>query len=486
MKISKTIKRLRTEKGITQEQLAEMLFISRQSVSSWENDRTQPDLEMLGKLSEVFGVCIEELLYGKKRNVTLETQKPDHNTTLIIVFSILGALLAGTGLVLIFVTFWQKMPVLIKAVLSLLPLMAGQAAGVFVLIKKRAKIPWCEGAGVLWCAGIGATLAMIYNVFEMSFFWENLLIAEALLIIPVVLLLKCTAPIIVYYTTAISWFFATADKNSKSTVFIFLGVIVLLLSSGCIFTNYMIKTDKKSIRSLCAHWISILAVTAFLICFAFNLSGDLILAVSTAGAAGLCLLLLSLKDADITMPYRIPGLFLTALALFGTGASFYGSLKSVWENIIFVAFLSASVLITLGFVLITKTKIKDNFLLIYIVIGITAVLAFSVLSFFIPPRTKSNAYEIFITVMKIVTIAGNILLMISGGKEKKLLPINTGFISVAALTILFVYQSGLSMLVNGILLLIAGAVLLAINYKLSAKPKPIPVTENMEEVQGDE
>ena len=89
MKISKTLKRLRSEKGITQEQLAEKLFISRQSVSSWENDRTQPDLEMLGRLSEIFEVSVEELVYGQKRNVTLETEKPDHNNTLIIVFSIL-------------------------------------------------------------------------------------------------------------------------------------------------------------------------------------------------------------------------------------------------------------------------------------------------------------------------------------------------------------------------------------------------------------
>ena len=60
-KISKNIKRLRNAQGISQEALAEKLFISRQAVSSWENDRTQPDIEMIGKLAEVFNVSIEEL-----------------------------------------------------------------------------------------------------------------------------------------------------------------------------------------------------------------------------------------------------------------------------------------------------------------------------------------------------------------------------------------------------------------------------------------
>lgn len=67
-KISKNIKRLRNEKGFTQDLLAEKLHITRQAVSSWENDRTQPDIDMLEKLSEVFGISIEELIYGKEKH----------------------------------------------------------------------------------------------------------------------------------------------------------------------------------------------------------------------------------------------------------------------------------------------------------------------------------------------------------------------------------------------------------------------------------
>ena len=43
--ISKNIKRLRQQAGLTQEQMAEKLFVTRQTVSLWENSKTQPDIQ---------------------------------------------------------------------------------------------------------------------------------------------------------------------------------------------------------------------------------------------------------------------------------------------------------------------------------------------------------------------------------------------------------------------------------------------------------
>lgn len=48
--ISKNIKRLRKENNLTQETLAEKLFVTRQTVSYWETGRNQPTLDMLGRL----------------------------------------------------------------------------------------------------------------------------------------------------------------------------------------------------------------------------------------------------------------------------------------------------------------------------------------------------------------------------------------------------------------------------------------------------
>ena len=78
-KISKNIKKLRSERGFTQDKLAEELHVTRQAISSWETGRTQPDSQMLINLSEIFSVPIEMLIYGEKRNTTVEEGEKTYN-----------------------------------------------------------------------------------------------------------------------------------------------------------------------------------------------------------------------------------------------------------------------------------------------------------------------------------------------------------------------------------------------------------------------
>ncbi|MCL2546916.1 MAG: helix-turn-helix domain-containing protein [Oscillospiraceae bacterium] len=67
LNIGENIKTLRTEKGVTQEQLAEYLSITYQSVSKWENNITTPDLYLIPMIAEFFGVSVNRL-FRVKRN----------------------------------------------------------------------------------------------------------------------------------------------------------------------------------------------------------------------------------------------------------------------------------------------------------------------------------------------------------------------------------------------------------------------------------
>lgn len=62
--IEKNIRTLRKQQGLKQEELAEKLFVTRQTVSNYENGRTMPDLDMLVKLAEVFATDVNTLIYG--------------------------------------------------------------------------------------------------------------------------------------------------------------------------------------------------------------------------------------------------------------------------------------------------------------------------------------------------------------------------------------------------------------------------------------
>lgn len=62
--IGKNIRSLREKKGMTQEALAEALFVTRQTVSNYETGRSRPDLDMLVKIAEVLEADVNQVLYG--------------------------------------------------------------------------------------------------------------------------------------------------------------------------------------------------------------------------------------------------------------------------------------------------------------------------------------------------------------------------------------------------------------------------------------
>lgn len=61
---------LRRKKELKQDALAEMLGVSPQAVSKWENDQSCPDISLLPKLSQILGVTVDELLTGKTEEVS--------------------------------------------------------------------------------------------------------------------------------------------------------------------------------------------------------------------------------------------------------------------------------------------------------------------------------------------------------------------------------------------------------------------------------
>ena len=59
---ARNLKQARLNAKLTQEQLAEKLHVTRQSVSGWELGRTEPDFETAGRLAEIFGTNVSSLL----------------------------------------------------------------------------------------------------------------------------------------------------------------------------------------------------------------------------------------------------------------------------------------------------------------------------------------------------------------------------------------------------------------------------------------
>ncbi len=62
MELNEKLRSLRNQKGLTQEELANALYVSRTAISKWESGRGYPSIDSLKTISEFFGITLDELL----------------------------------------------------------------------------------------------------------------------------------------------------------------------------------------------------------------------------------------------------------------------------------------------------------------------------------------------------------------------------------------------------------------------------------------
>lgn len=70
MEVGRRIREQRKREGMSQDDLAARVYVSRQTISSWENDKTYPDVQSLLLLSEIFDVTVDSLVKGDVETMT--------------------------------------------------------------------------------------------------------------------------------------------------------------------------------------------------------------------------------------------------------------------------------------------------------------------------------------------------------------------------------------------------------------------------------
>ena len=78
MEFHEKLKELRKNRGLTQEELSEALFVSRTAISKWESGRGYPGIDSLKEIAKYFSVTIDELLSGEKL-ITIAEDENRHN-----------------------------------------------------------------------------------------------------------------------------------------------------------------------------------------------------------------------------------------------------------------------------------------------------------------------------------------------------------------------------------------------------------------------
>ena len=79
MEFNEKLQELRKRKGLTQEELAEFLYVSRTAISRWESGRGYPSIDSLKEISRFFSVTIDELICSDEMITVAENDKRELN-----------------------------------------------------------------------------------------------------------------------------------------------------------------------------------------------------------------------------------------------------------------------------------------------------------------------------------------------------------------------------------------------------------------------
>ena len=453
-KVSKNIKKLRTQHGLTQEDVAKKLFVTRQTVSSWESGRTQPDIETLMKLSELFSVSAEELIYGKSKLISEEEKNNASRQKLIIIFSVLGSVLTAVGLVLIFVNYWDKFPIILNSLFAFMPMLAGQGEAIYTLI--------------LWCAGIVATIALMDSIHLLYTDFRDCLFIDVLLTLPIIFILDAVAPL-PFIHFGINFLLYNTENLLITNIIIFalLAVTYIYVLTG--------KKKKDNAGRIFAQWINLISLSVILISDVIIAEAPVpaLLMILTTYFAALYYLFFS---TSFTLPYKPAGLIgtlgmsISCVILLHPEilyAPYFGYEKHEIISMLIIAVICVIIFTVTG--ILKRKDIAKNKISICLFASTALLILSEAMCCMIAPE---NNHIIFYILTLISAFALAFSVISDGVLSNNFWLLNPGLITTAInLVFILVNIIDIDMLLAGILLLLFGITLFVVNFLLAKKIK---------------
>ena len=136
----------------------------------------------------------------------------------VVAFAVLGALLIGSGIILLFAHNWDTFTRPMRTVLSACPLALGAALSAAALLRNGGTA-WREGAGLFHALAVGASIALIGQTYHLHSDLPGFLLTWALLVLPMPFLLRATGPCLLYLALVCGWSAAAQDRYGQAAAF---------------------------------------------------------------------------------------------------------------------------------------------------------------------------------------------------------------------------------------------------------------------------
>lgn len=175
----------------------------------------------------------------------------ESQSKLFMIFGILGAILSGLGIILILAHNWDDLSNSVKSIISFLPLLIGQLFCGYSILKKSENPVWRESSAVFLFFGIGASISLIAQVYNISGDLNSFIVTWMLLGLPLVYLLE-TSIVSLLYLVGITYYCCNSNYFTypKEQTYLF-----WLLFSGIMPHYYQLLTTKpQSNFTSFHHW----------------------------------------------------------------------------------------------------------------------------------------------------------------------------------------------------------------------------------------
>ncbi|MCL2633623.1 MAG: DUF2157 domain-containing protein [Oscillospiraceae bacterium] len=379
-------------------------------------------------------------------------QNERNKNSLLIVFAIIGSLLLGLGVILIFASNWQEIPREIRLFISFLPLLVSMGAVIYTIIKKWESVAFRESTTLGLSISIIATIALVEQVYQIPTKATELICLCMFLMLPIMYLTGAKAPAALYVFCAM-WVTFSYEMTEMWIPLISIIVVIPF------FVWQFIKVANKGVLwylTFLADILIILGVYAFadiIDCFEAIMIALFAVAVIVFEA-----FIKYIKNDNAFSPLS----FLSAITLIilHIVASFRNVElhEYLFKEYLAFVYVAALLVITAAYAFMRYKEHRKNELTVYSVTPTDVIIMFALVG--IPLHwILSN----------ILLSALGITLIVIGSKRYSFKQLNYGMLIIISVIVARFFDMDIDLLARGIIFILIGAGFIFTNFLLHKK-----------------
>lgn len=393
-------------------------------------------------------------------------------TWAITAFSIIGALLIGGGIILLFAHNWDELSRNTRAFISFLPLLLGTALS-FAALLRNGKTALREAAGLFHTLAIGSSIALIGQTYHLPSDVPAFLLIWALLAVPLIFLLSSTGAYLLYLALITAWTGPAQNEYRQA-----IGYWPLLIPA-LFYLRQRLHQDRHAPASLLALYGLLFSITIALgIVFERTLPGLWTVAYA-ALLTGFYLIGITYykNEEGWSNPFKLFGLIsIPVLAYIFTWTHFWTDIgwhhcRTDWKHQQWGIWIDGGITLTLigGWAVAAVKAFRKNS------VETTLLSLFPLLAavcFLIGSETKT-ANIANALIFNVYFLALGILFIVLGCRSLNLRQLNGGMFLLSLLIITRFFDEEFGFLARGIAFIVLGACFLAANLIISRKKKEV-------------